>query len=198
MNFSRFNKFLRPVGGKYFIDGDGVTFRAEQWEHLVNRVAGYRKRAGKPPGDPKAEIEAQVCARQSDYCQDNPAAPPVAATEAAAYRENAGQLTKRVTRWLANLLALRRAGGVRKVSIEASRRRAAICAVCSMQREFSGVCGACKATRKQAGALILGTEKRVNSQLKGCLVLGEDTSLSVSIEQPATGNPGLPGECWRR
>ena len=198
MKFERFNRHLYPDGGRYFLDEDGFKHKSDNWPSLAIKVANYRKRAGKPPGDPKAEIEAQVCARQPTYCQHDPPPPSRQASQQAVFRENAGALTKSAMRWLAGMLTAKRSGGIRKVSTEEARRRAAICASCPMQRDFSGVCGACKATRKQAGALILGTEKRVNSALKGCLALKEDTAISVHIEQPATGNPELPANCWRR
>jgi hypothetical protein len=197
MTFPKFNRHLHIQGGRFFIDEDGIKHKADQWEHLVNRVADYRKRAGKPPGDPKAEIEAQVCARQPGYCRGQLTTPPPS-RPARRDGAGAGNLTARVTKWFVGMLSLKRTGVMRKASTEEARRRAAICARCPMQKAFSGVCGSCKATRKQAGQVLLGTDKRVNSALQGCAVLGEDTSISVHLESEPVNNPELPSECWRK
>ena len=197
MTFSRFNRHLHPEGGRYFIDEDGVCHKATSWPELVVKVVNYRKRAGKPPGDPRAEIEAQVCARQPTYCQDNPPAPPPTRrdTRGAA---GTGNLTARVQKWLAGMLSLKRSGAIHKVSMDEARRRAEICARCPAQKDFSGVCGSCKAMRKQSGQILLGTDKRINSALRGCSILGEDTSISVQLAVSPVGETGLPAECWRK
>lgn len=198
--FTRFNPNLWPQGGRFFIDEDGVKHKADQWEHLAVRLATYRKKAGKPLGDPHAEIEAQVCARQPGYCQDSipaPPVPPVVVRQQNQPRFNAGQLTKRVLRWLLNLLKLRRAGSARRVSLAEARRRADICSRCPMQRGLSSVCGSCTSTRKQAAQVLIG-DRRLPNPLQGCLALGEDTMISVQIEQDPAQQEGLPPNCWRQ
>jgi len=192
--FERFNKFIHPQGGKFFEDSDGVRHKADQWEHLVNRVASYRKRAGKPPGDPRAEIESQVCARQPGYCIQERSMPGPVRPE----RENPGQMTKKIMKWLAGILNLRRAGKAKKISREEARRRSTICAQCPQQRKMSLVCGACNATRKSAAVVLLGSEQRIKPDLGGCRILQEDTSISVHLEQAPAENPELPPECWRK
>ncbi len=193
----KFNRFLRAIGGKYFIDEDGVKHKADQWEHLAVRVASYRKRAGKPPGDPEQEILDQVCARQPDYCQEKNL--PVPAQRAiATANESIRASSRAITQWLINILRLRRVGRAQPVSREEARRRAAICAACPMQKDFSSVCGSCKAMRKTAKQILFGGNSPVGEKLKGCRVLGEDTSTSVHIQQDPSSNPALPGHCWRK
>lgn len=194
MSFERFNTHLRPQDGRFFVDEDGVKHRGDQWEHVAVRLAAYRKRAGKSPGNPHAEIEAQVCARHPDYCIKE-LRPPVSYPRE---RENPGQMTKRIMRWLANILKLRRSGKAQKVSREEAYRRAEICARCPQQRKMSSVCGACNATRKSSAELLLGGDRRINKELGGCRILDEDTSISVHIEQAPVTNPGLPENCWRK
>jgi len=193
----KFNKFLRPVGGKYFIDEDGVKHKADQWEHLFVRVASYRKRAGKPPGNPEQEILDQVCARNPDYCQEAKPSAPVQRAVAAANKSTRAS-SRAVVQWLVGILRLRRVGGAQPVSREEARRRAAICAGCPMQKALSSNCGSCKAMRKTAKQILFGGSSSIGEKLKGCRVLGEDTSTSVHIQQDPSGNPELPGNCWRK
>lgn len=194
MKFPRFNRHLHPQGGRYFVDEDGVTHRGDSWPALATRVINYRKRAGKPPGDPRAEIEAQVCARQPQYCQADPPAP----TRRQEAPDSPRSSTKAITRWLVSILKLRRIGGAQQVPREEARRRAAICAVCPKQKAFSSVCGSCKAMRKTTKQILFGGSSSVGERLKGCSVLSEDTSTSVHIQQDPSGNPGLPENCWRK
>jgi hypothetical protein len=196
MTFAKFNRHLHPQGGRWFRDEDGIVHKATSWPELAVKVKVYRERAGKPAGNPQAEIEAQVCARQSDYCQENPVAPtrPMRAETPG----NPKTSTQRILRWLASVLNLRRAGRAKKVSREEARRRAEICARCPRQQKLSSVCGACNATRKSAAAVLLGNDKRVNSELGGCRILHEDTSVSVHLVLEPVTNPELPENCWRR
>lgn len=199
--FTRFNPNLWPQDGRFFIDEDGVKHKADQWEHLAVRLATYRKKAGKPPGDPHAEIEEQVCARQPGYCQEAnrvPVVPREVVRQQNQPRFNAGQLTKRVLRWVLELLKSKRAGGARRVSSAEARRRAEICSRCPMQRGLSQACGSCTSTRKQATEVLVGNGKKVPQPLQGCLALGEDTAISVYIEQGPANPEGLPEECWRK
>lgn len=189
----RFNPHLRPIDGRYFIDEDGIKHKAENWPALALRVANYRKRNGKPPGDPVREIEEQVCARQPDYCRET-----MPVTRVEIVRENSGELSKKVMRWLSWIVSQKRIGKLRRVPREEMQRRADICSRCPLQRGLNQSCGQCKETRKTTRIAVLETERRVNSQLKGCLALGEDTELSVHFQQTASTNPELPAECWRR
>jgi len=193
----KFNTFLRPVGGKYFLDADGVKFRGDQWEHVAARLRSYRKRAGQPPGDPEQEILDQVCARQPEYCQEAKPSPPAQRAIAAA-NEFSRASSRAITQWLVSILRLRRVGGAQPVPREEARRRAAICAGCPMQKAFSSVCGSCKAMRKTAKQILFGGSSSIGEKLKGCRVLGEDTSTSVHISQDPSANLALPANCWRK
>jgi hypothetical protein len=196
----RFKAGLYPVGGRYFIDSDGVKHKAENFDILAVRVAAYRKRNNLPPGDPLNEIHAQVCARQPEGCAETNPQPVVTAPpqSASSMRLPVGDLTNRVTKWFAHLLGMKRRGEIGKVSIDEARRRAAICAGCPLQRDVSSACGACKASRRAASDAILEGSKRVNSKLKACQALGEDTGLAVHLNLGPTGNGSLPDHCWRR
>jgi hypothetical protein len=193
----RFNPNVYPAGGRFFVDEDGVKHRAENWGALAVRLASYRKRAGKPPGDPVEEIHAQACQRQPGACGETSPQQVVAAPPSP-QRLPVGDLTNRVTKWFAHLLGMKRRGEIRKVSIEEARRRAEICAHCPLQRDVSSACGACKASRRAASDAILDGSKRVNSKLKACQPLGEDAGLAVHLDLSPTGNGELPGHCWRR
>jgi hypothetical protein len=194
MKFPKFNRHLHPQGGRFFRDEDGVVHKADSWPALATKVASYRKRAGKPPGDPRAEIEAQVCARHPEYCQEPPSRPVPRQTAP----DSPMSSSKAITRWLAGILRLRRIGGAQQVPREEARRRAAICATCPMQKAFATVCGSCKAMRKTAKQILFGGNTSVGEKLKGCRVLSEDTSTSVHLTQDPSGNPALPANCWRK
>lgn len=195
----RFNPNIYPAGGRYFIDEDGVKHKAENWDMLAVRLAGYRKRAGKPPGNPVEEIHAQACARQPGMCGDtSPQAVVVPPNVPTTSRLTVGDLTNRVAKWYAHLLGMKRRNEIGKVGRDEARRRAAICATCPLQRDVSSACGACKASRRAASDAIMQGESRVNTKLKACQPLGEDTGLAVHLNLGPTGDGGLPGHCWRR
>lgn len=197
----RFNRNLYPTGGRYFLDEDGVKHKGDNWDQLTLKVTNYRKKAGKPPGDPKAEIQAQVCARLPHYCQEDAAGPPpiTQIPRSVVIREpiGSGRLTERVVKWLASMLSTLRAGGVGRVSRSEASKRAAVCAQCPMNRGLNQSCGTCNRSRREAAnALVKG--ERVNAELGGCRVLGVDNSVAVHLDLPRDNSEGLPGHCWRR
>lgn len=192
------NSNLYPTGGRFFVDEDGVRHRDSSWELLARRVASYRKRAGKPPGDPLAEIQAQVCARLPQYCVDTDVQPAPAPRRAAREPIGSGALTERVLKWLADMLNLRRAGGAGKVSAAVAAQRARICAGCPMNQGLNQSCGRCARTRKEAAGVLLEGTQRVNGKLGGCKVLGVDNSVAVHLDLGRDNRDGLPGHCWRR
>lgn len=190
-----FKKNLWPPGGRYFIDEDGIKHKGDNWQQVVLRVTNYRKRAGKPPGDPEGELKAQVCARLPELCRpEEPkrvmrAAPPVG-------RNQVGPMTERVLKWIAEMLREARAGRLSRVSAAEAARRAAICAQCPMNRQLNQSCGTCKRSRADATKAITG--KAANDKLGGCKVLHTDNGIAVWLELPADNRDGLPGHCWRR
>lgn len=193
----KWNSNLYPTGGRYFIDEDGIKHRDSSWDLLARRVASYRKRAGKPPGDPAAEIQAQVCARLPHYCveQEAPSRPSPRPVRAAI---GSGALTERALKWLAGVLSERRAGGAGTVSRAVAAQRARICAGCPFNRGLNQSCGQCNNTRKEAAKALVEGGQRVNSRLGGCQVLGVDNSVAVHLDLPRDNREGLPGHCWRR
>lgn len=113
-------------------------------------------------------------------------------------RENPGQMTAAIQRWLASILSGMRKGGVGKVSREVAKERAKICAACPMQRAYSGTCNSCSSQRREAIRVILDGKASVNPKLKACLILEIDTSLGVHLDLGKDAIPGLPHPCWRR
>jgi len=196
-----FNRSLAPQGGRYFIDEDGVKHKAENWDFLALRLANYRKRAGKPPGNPAAEILAQVCARQPNYCQETGPGPtpppPTHRVNADGERGSSGKLTERVLKWLAHVIGMRRAGGAQRVSSSEAARRAAICAGCVYNRILNESCGSCNRTRKMAAEALIGGA-RVNTKLGGCKILSQDNRIATHLDLPKPSEEGLPGHCWRK
>lgn len=113
-------------------------------------------------------------------------------------RENPGQMTAKIQRWLSDILSGMRKGGVAKVSRDVAKARAKICEACPMQRAYSAVCNSCSSQRRLAIQLILDGKAPVNPRLKACLVLEIDTALAVHLELGRDAVPGLPPVCWRR
>lgn len=67
----RIKPSLHPRGGYTFKDSLGVTHVAPNLQKLVEVVTKYRERLSLPPGDPLAEITAQICKRQPNICTNH-------------------------------------------------------------------------------------------------------------------------------
>lgn len=59
----RVNPNIRPPGGYYFIDEEGMRHEADNLPELVNNLIDYRARTGRDCGDPWTEIAEQILKR---------------------------------------------------------------------------------------------------------------------------------------
>lgn len=72
---SRISTQLVPPGGWRFSQ-DGVIFQEQDFQSLVNTVVAHRKSNGKPDGNPRQEIQDQICENHPDTCLDTMKLPP--------------------------------------------------------------------------------------------------------------------------
>lgn len=171
-----------------FTDKDGVLHRADSWEALARRVFEYRSKANFSIGDPLTEIYAQVCAQHPALCKILDKKIP----------KRHRELNRRILDWVIQLLAdFNTRTLIRQTDDNEVSRRSEICRKCPKQSAWRGTCQNCAV---QVSQILMGVLKGVplDSGLQGCLVLGEDTRASVRVEQPRSGDPGLPEFCWRR
>lgn len=203
-----FNSNLHPPLGHVFKEKDGTKFRGTGWADLEAKVAEYRRINGKPVGDVRADIMAQVCKSSPSYCRESGAArPPVqprperkpdAPRPPAPVTSGKGNMVTRATNWVHMLLAFKRKGAITFVSKQEAKRRAGICAACPRVTSVTGSCGGCMTALATAKGAVLAGEAPVQKAIAGCQVLGEDTSVSVFIVQSPATDSELPANCWRR
>lgn len=185
------NRNLYPDGGYQFTERDGTRIRGESWKDLEARIRGYRAVNRFDPGDPWAEINIQLCARQPSFCrEEGPPVPPQG--------HHSLSFNQRVQQWFVHALGLKRVNRLGHVDDGEAARRAAICARCPAQLSLNHACEACLASIKTSREGLLDGRPSRHQNLQPCGVLGEDCQTTVHLQQPATQVPGLPGHCWRR
>lgn len=64
-----------PEGDYHFVETDGTIIRGSSWPSVMGLVAAYRERAKFAPGNPVAEVIAQVKQRYPDLVFEAPDAP---------------------------------------------------------------------------------------------------------------------------
>lgn len=184
------NRHIRPPQGYVFTDSDGVTHTADSWPHLVRVIAQYRALNRKPPGDPAREITAVVCMQNPSLCQSGGTDPLERVDREGFYM--------RVMGWVVRQIDRIRKKELRHVNAIIARERANICRECPFQNGWEKDCSTCRESARVAHRQVLGGSEDMGRGLLGCLVLSEDTSLSVHLEQPAVKDARLPDKCWRR
>jgi len=185
-----FNPNLYPDGGYLFTNPDGTVIRGESWRDLESRIRGYRALNKMDPGDPWTEIQIQHCSRQPQLCQEE--GPPIV---------NGGYVmsfNERVIQWFVSIIGLKRVNRLPRVDDVEAQRRADICARCPMQRSLNEACKSCLHSVETSRKAILEGCDSLHRNLQPCGALGEDTSISVHIEQAPTNHPNMPANCWRR
>lgn len=185
----KINVGIAPKAGYFFIDKDGTTIRGtKSWSSVVARVISYRKRNGLPPGDPRAEVNAQACEREPNNCNDTEDPVTKAALKVVS-------LKGRVLAWLSGIRGRR--DQVLWGDGENAAARTVVCLNCPAHTAIAGGCGSCKKALTEVRKDLLGP-RHLDPRAAGCLVLGEDVAVNVWIDQPTLDNPDLPPGCWRR
>ena len=185
-----YNYNVFPDGGRIFKDSDGTIHKGESWRHLFELIRRYREVNAMPPGDPEAEVSAQLCAKMPHLCRPNaPHVPP---------NHHSQSHNQRVMQWYSVQLSRKRLHAIPRVEDSVAADRALICARCPRQQALNAACGACIASVEKSRAAILDGQKSQHQHLSPCSALGEDCSTSVHIQQAPEAEPSLPAECWRR
>lgn len=184
------NSHLRPPGGYTFTDSDGTSHTGSSWPHLVRLVAQHRALTGMLPGDPAREITAVVCMRDPRLCSAGGRDP--------LHRVDKEAFYLRVIGWMLKLTETVRRKAVKYVDGITARDRAEICRGCPFQNGWEKDCSSCRESTRAVHRQLIGDRENFGKGLLGCLILSEDTSVSVHLDAEKVSNPNLPERCWRR
>lgn len=203
-----FNPNIYPAMGYIFVEADGTRFRGSSWEDLTQKVAEYRSQRG-GVGDVRGDVIRQNCKKQPAACRDNaPEAPkksprtPIPDAPRPIVPPGlpggSGNIMARVSKWLNHLLDLKRKNSLAFVPAPEARRRALVCSQCPKQVALSSNCGGCMTTLKFVKGQILAGQAPVDKLVLSCSVLAEDQGVGVHLVSPASSDPALPANCWRK
>lgn len=186
----KINVSIAPKTGYFFTEKDGTPVHGTgSWRSVIARVSSYRKRNGLPPGDPRAEVNAQACEREPNNCHETQDPVTTAALRVAS-------LKGWVLAWLSSIRA--QGESVLWGDGENAAARTAVCLSCPAHTAIGvGGCGSCKKALTEVRRDLLGP-RHLDPRAAGCVVLGEDCGVNVWIDQPTVDNPELPPGCWRR
>lgn len=184
------NPNLYPPSGYVFRERDGSVHRGDSWRNLTYIVEQYRERNKFEVGDVWAEIMTQHCAASPGLCRD----------EINYVRPINDGLTfnKKVLGWIAWALGQKRLNAWDTVEESEVDRRAAICAVCPVQKSLNYSCEACLTSLKSGRKALLDGKLPKYLNLQPCGVLNEDCATSVHAILEPKLLPGQPENCWRR
>lgn len=186
------NPNLYPPDGYVFKEQDGSIHRGESWRDLERKVKAYRERNGIPPGDVWQEMMTQVCAKFPGHCrQQTPGNPTTSKTHSLTFNQV-------IMGWLAQAMKLKREDAWARVDDAEAARRAAICAVCPMQKSLNHACESCLTTVNRSRRALLDGRDPKFSNLNPCGALNEDCQSSVHAILEPSKDPNLPASCWRR
>lgn len=203
-----YNTSLYPPLGYTFKEVDGTKFRGTSWADLEAKVRVYREQHGKPAGDVSGDILRQICKASPSYCRETTPGPKKNSPRdvrpdgprplAHPGLVGSGNIMARVSRWLNKLLDLKRKGSLAFVPAPEARRRALVCSQCPKQVALSSNCGGCMTTLKFVKGQILAGQAPVDKLVLSCSVLAEDQGVGVHLVSPASSDPALPANCWRK
>lgn len=181
----KINTNIHPKNGYFFVEKDGATIRSDSWGGVIARVQEYRVRNGYAPGDPEAEVTAQVCKRSPGYCHN----------EDEKYLEqlNTTNMKGKILRWFAHI----RSKGLTFVAEQHAKNRMQVCASCPMNKSLPEGCSSCRAAVEELRNSVLGGRAR-DSRLKGCSAAGVDINTAVWLDEGIDQNKALVEHCWRK
>lgn len=174
----------------------GGPFLGHSWQHVIDKVARYRKSNRLELGDPEQEVNTEFCSRSPHYC--NAAALAALPESAKSARHQEKSFSNRVLAWLASMYSKTFMRTVPLADKAEATRRAEICVSCPQQKAREVDCITCGGNYKLVADGIKKRVPGVHAELLCCRVLGEDTSISVGLGQRPVENRALPDFCWRR
>lgn len=188
------NVNMSPRDGYIFREADGTLLTAASWKGLSKRVMIYRVNAGKPPGNPMAEVLTQACQRNPDLCvsENTQPYPPQ-------NKDPRSRIKIRLLQWLARWLKQKKSPeGINFVGEAESIVRSAVCAACPKNLNLPEGCASCRTALASMRKEILGGARVLDKRLNGCDVLGADLQTAVHLDEIRVNDAGLPAGCWRK
>lgn len=183
------NTNIYPKDGYWFQDKDGARIFGQSWVSVFARVAAYRKRTHQPEGNVAEEVTVQACSRNPGLCNNGVSVSPT---------DQSLPLKTRVLAWLNGVRERASKGDPPHwVDEGTAKTRIIICAACPLNKEIGSGCASCRAAVRELRNSILGGRYQ-DGRLQGCENIGEDTCVSVHIEQTTLDRPALPVNCWRK
>ena len=187
---------VAPKGGRKFTDKDGVQFSAGSWADLFEEIYAHRESSGGNLETIQAEVYEQYCEKYPHGCRET------RDPEAVVFNTPMRIYTRVIT-WISEvfgLIAQRRLKYQDNQTI--IEKRTNICRGCTQQIAWldHGGCQSCLPTYEKTMKQML-QGRRISAQqtgLQGCRVLGEDTRVSVHLNQPPVATDKQPDNCWRR
>ena len=182
-----------PNGFKHLDAATGITFSGDSWHDVARKLEGYRRANGMSVGSPLDEVFDRFCREFPHYCHRTDR------EQVFVEMQNTDHgFGNRVVGWVSSVVSSVHLQ--QKVSEGEARTRAAICARCPMQRDWTTSCGCNLGQVAQLRNYLLKThqitETNESRSLRACGTLAEETSLSVWVKQPPV-NQGQPENCWR-
>lgn len=183
------NPALHPPMGYVFYDkSERREFVGADWQDLAQKIENYRRANKLPVGNPLEECYNQFCQEHPTHCSASKKQTVVLSRHT---------LGARVAAWIGNLFVGKVPAATDK---HTAGSRAAICAKCPLQTEWRAHCGcsvqALQEVKKHWFRMRNIRPKGNTENLKACLSLGEECSMSVWMNQPAK-DLGQPKNCWR-
>jgi hypothetical protein len=180
-----------PPGGYRFTETDGTPFEASDVTSLVNKVWGYRRRAGLDATAAQRDVHAQLCTRSPGICQE---------VGELKRPEPDKVLQGRVAVRAASLLDGRMSKAYRFVDRPEADARARICKGCKFCVDWNSgdSCPPCKKNILEILTVAVKPEALHEGMLgKACRLGGEDLSAEVWTKEHKLLEEA-PNTCWRK
>lgn len=189
---------LVPPGGWHFVDrSTALPHRVEgtSFEDVALRVLQFRVTNNLEPGNPSKEVSDYICGTWPHFCTSSPAPHPA---------KGSMPFSNRVSGWLGRFFtSSKNDPGVPQ---EEAERRAAICAACPQNRDYTkGGCGPCiDGIRRLSFVWLRNRKTKHDAALGACNVFGHPNAVAVQAadlnptKQLETGSDHQPEDCWRR
>lgn len=175
---------------------------AAGFEQLVEKLTEYRRMAGIPVGDPRADVLAEICGRGPGRCRESdPGGTAVVAKTDTGAEIYPKQLQPFVLSWLGH--ELQRAGnGNRRARVAPgeARRRAALCLRCPAHLDTLTGCAPCQAGIREARDILAPKPPVDPETLGGCAAYRADVSVLTTLDfhpSPPFEKVRRSPDCWR-
>lgn len=186
----RINVNLFPKSGYYYEEADGTKLRGANWRAVIKKVKEYREENKLPVGNPNEDVVVQACRRDPQICAE---------AGRVFVQQPAVSLKATVLKWLNSFKTLVQKGDkLEFVQPSEAAERANICERCPFNKPLGvSSCSSCKQALIEFRKFLLGNKKQ-DSRLGGCQILGCDLQTATHLEELRVDNQHLPAHCWRK